>query len=446
MANLYPPGPQPKLWGMNIVMQFRSDTVHYLKHLADTFDSDIVHYQLGPQHAYMIKHPDLIRAVLVTNAKKVVKWKRQKEIFGKFDGDGLVNSDGDFWRRQRKMVQPAFHSQRIGAYAEVMTRYTLDRLLKWQAGQTVNVGHEMALITRDIVAKTLFNSDVSAETERIGDCIQLIQVMAFRDMGAIIPVPDWLPLPNRRQERAAMQDLDQIIRRIIRERREAGRDEGDLLSMLLQATDESGHGMTDTQARDEAMTLFIAGHETTATALAWTYYLLATHPEVEAKLLAEVDALGGRPPGLSDLANLRYGGMVVKEAMRLYPPTYFFPREVAEDFELGGYLMRPGDIIHLVPYVTHRDSRWWDEPEMFRPERFTPEAEAARPDYAYFPFGGGPRVCIGNSFAMMEMQLILAAIAQRYRLRLAEGQGQPLVEPLIVLQPKGGIQLRVEPR
>jgi cytochrome P450 len=443
MANKYPPGPKAGVMGMNIIAGFKKNPLAFLAELSD-YDPNLVSYPLGPTRGYLPTHPDIVHEVLVKKAKSFNKWYRQKQVFGKFDGDGLVNSDGDFWKRQRKMIQPAFHSKRISAYAQTMVDYTLLYVNRWQNGQTLNIGHEMSLITRDIVTKTLFNADVSAETERIGEIIQIIQDMSFREMSNLFSLPDWLP--HKRHERDAMRELDLIISRIITERRLSGEDYGDLLSMMLLAKDERGEGMSDKQVRDEAMTLFIAGHETTATTLAWLWYLVATHPEVEAKLFAEVHALGGRIPTFEDLPNLKYAAMVIKETMRLYPPTWMFPREAAETVEIGGYTLKKGDLIHLSMFNLHRDPRFWENPLDFDPERFAPGREEQIVPYSYFPFGGGPRVCIGNSFAMMEMQLIMAAVLSRYRLTLAEGQGEPELEPLIVLQPKEGIKLRVTSR
>ncbi|HEX2618922.1 MAG TPA: cytochrome P450, partial [Phototrophicaceae bacterium] len=315
----------------------------------------------------------------------------------------------------------------------------------WRQGDVVNIGQQMSHITRDIVTKTLFNADVSAESQRIGEIIQVLQEMAYREMTSLIVLPDWLP--HKRHEQQAMHEIDTIIHRIIAERRVSdNQDQGDLLSMLLLARDDNGQGMTDQEVRDEAMTLFIAGHETTATALTWAWYLIATHPEVEAKLLVEVDALGGKTLTFEDVPKLSYTLQIFKETMRLYPPTWILSRQVAEPTELNGYPIKSGSLVHMFPFVLHRDPRFFDQPLKFDPERFAPGREETITPYAYLPFGGGPRVCIGNSFAMMEVQLLMATILQRYRLTLVPGQGEPELEPLIVLQPKGGIHMQLEPR
>jgi cytochrome P450 len=436
MANRYPPGPSSRFFGLDLAQRLNSEPLELLTEMAQ-MQPDLLHYHIANMHIYLVKHPDLIHEVLVTQAKKFHKWQRQKQVFGKFDGNGLVNSDGEFWKRQRKMIQPAFHSQRISHYAKIMVDYTAKRIDQWEADKPLNIGQEMSLITRDIVTKALFNADVSAESLALGEAIRIIQHTATRDMGRPFLLPDWMP--GRSAMKAAIQTIDRVILRIISERRASGEDTGDLLSMLLMAKDDSGSGMSDKEARDEAVTLFIAGHETTATALAWIWYLIAAHPEVEAKLRAEIDALGDQPPTFADLPRLSYTQQIIKETMRLYPPTWLFPREAIEPIELGGYTLEKGSLVHLVPFIVQRDPRFFDAPLEFRPERFA--NEKAIPDYAYFPFGGGPRVCIGNSFTMMEMQLMIATILQRYEMALAPGQGEPEMLPLITLLPKDGIKM-----
>ena len=445
MTQQYPPGPTSRLFGLDIAKRFGDDPLAFAMELSK-YESDMIHIKVGPSHVYLIKHPDLVQEVLVKKASHFVKWDRQKQVFGKFDGNGLVNSDGDFWKRQRKMMQPAFHHNRIRNYADVMVDYTMRYMDEWQSGDEISMQEQLSYITRDIVTKTLFDADVSAETERIGEIMALVQDKAYREFKAPVMLPDWLPLAYKKREQEAIAELHSIMNRIIRERRDNFEDTGDLLSMLLLARDDEGKGMSDEQLRDEVTTLFIAGHETTATALAWALYLIATHPEVEARLLEEVDGLGGRKPSFDDLRQLTYTAQVIKETMRLYPPTWSFPRQVGEDVEIGGYQLRKNSLVQLYPYIMHRDPRWFDEPEQFNPDRFSPENEPDIPKYAYFPFGAGPRVCIGNSFAMMEMQLILATMLQRYRLSLAPSQGEPIAHPLIVLIPQGDVTLRITAR
>ena len=339
MAHRYPPGPTSRFFGLDLAQRFNTDPLALLTEMAQ-MQPDLLHYHIANVHIYLVKHPDLIHEVLVTQAKKFHKWQRQKQVLGKFDGDGLVNSDGEFWKRQRKMIQPAFHSKRIANYTQIMVDTTTRRINQWQTGAPIDIGHEMSLITRDIVTKALFNADVSAETQQLGEAIQVIQQTATRDMGTPFLLPDWMP--GHKQTREAIQVIDTTIGRIIRERRASQKDTGDLLSMLLMAVDDEGKGMTDKQARDEAVTLFIAGHETTATALAWVWYLIAAYPEVEAKLRAEIDALGDHAPTFADLPRLGYTQQIIKETLRLYPPTWLFPREAVEPIELGGYTLAKG--------------------------------------------------------------------------------------------------------
>jgi cytochrome P450 len=446
MTNHVPPGPKSAILGFDFAARFSRDPLTFLIEMTGRKDP-LIYLRMGPVHGYIANAPEIVHEVLVTKAKHFQKWAQQKRVFGKFDGDGLVNSDGEFWRRQRKLVQPAFHTKRIREYADVMVAFTQRQIATWQPGQPINVGEQMAYITRNIVTKTLFNSDVAAEQQRIGECIEHIQYMAFREMGLGQMIPDWVPFKYSTAEKQAMADLDALIHRFIRERRESGEDHGDLLSMLLMAEDDKGERMTDVQARDEAMTLFIAGYETTATALTWAWYLLGQHPEAMGLLLEEVDsALRGRLPTFEDLPKLRYTEWVIKEAMRLYPPTWMFPREVAEQVEIGGYPLKVGAMVYLIPYTMHRDSQLFPQAEAFMPERFAPDAPKPIPDFAYFPFGGGPRVCIGNAFAMMEMRLLLATIAQQFRLFPLPERPAAVPEALITLRPKGGLHMAPVPR
>lgn len=407
---------------------------------------DIAYWRFWPYNIYLISNPDLIHEVLVSKAKSFHKSPFYKTMLGKFMGDGLVVSDGEFWKRQRRLSQPAFHHKRIEAYATVMVDYTLAMLDQWQDNATYDIDHEMMRLTLSIVSKTLFDADVSGEETEVADALMVLQQISTEQGGALLPIPDWIPTPANRKRQGAIDALDRIVMRFITERRTSGQDTGDLLSMLLAATEEDGSGMTDKQVRDEAVTLFLAGHETTANALNWTWYLLAQHPEIEAALHAELDTvLAGRAPTFADLPALPYTHQVIKEAMRLYPPVWQLGRQAIEDVQIGQWTVPRDTLIFITPYVVHRDARWFEAPDSFRPERWTPEFEQQLPRYAYFPFGGGPRICIGNSFAMMEAALLLATIAQRYRLTLEPGQ---TIEPeaLITLRPRYGIRVRTQAR
>ena len=408
---------------------------------------DVVPVRLAAQRGLLIYHPDAIEEVLVTRARDFVKSPGIRFLRSLL-GEGLFLSEGDLWLRQRRLMQPAFHRQRIAAYGDIMATYGARRAAGWQEGTVLDIHTEMVAVTRDIVAKTLFDADVSEEAEVIGEASHFLTEYFGKRLGSLLQlVPPWLPTPANVRMRRTVRRLDAIVSRMIGDRRRAPGERADLLSLLLAARDaDDGSRMTDRQVRDEVMTLFLAGHETTAVALSWTWYLLAQHPEVDARLAAEVRAvLGGRPPAAADLPELRYADMVVKEAMRLYPPAYGIARQVARPTEVAGQPMQPGAFVIMPTWVVHRDARWFDAPEEFRPERWGGDGARGLPRFAYFPFGGGPRQCIGNGFATMEAILVLAAIAQRFRLTLAPGQSV-VPAPYITLRPEPGIRVRLERR
>lgn len=441
----HPPSPERKPFVGHLTM-FRRDPLRFLLDSAGEY-GDIVYLKFGPQTVYLLNHPDYIKDVLVTNNRNFVK-SRGLEMAKKFLGESLLTSEGEFHRRQRRLAQPAFHRQRINGYAAVMTHYAARTRQGWRSGETLDIWQEMMRLTLAIVGKTLFDADVEAEAPEIGAALTNVMQLFERITNPFGGLLDKLPLPGNFRWLKAKQRLDSTIYRIINERRAAGVDRGDLLSMLLLAQDEEGDGgsMTDVQLRDEAMTLFVAGHETTANALTWTWYLLSQHPEVEAKLHEEVDAvLAGKLPTADDVARLRYTEMVFAESMRLYPPAWTLGRRVLNDYDAGGYVVPAGSIVLMSQWVMHHDPRYYPEPFRFDPERWIPEAREARPKFSYFPFGGGPRVCIGEQFAWMEGALLIAVIAQQWKMRLAPDQ---LVEPkaMITLRPRYGMRMIVEAR
>jgi cytochrome P450 len=366
----------------------------------------------------------------------------------RFLGEGLLTSEGEFHRRQRRLSQPAFHRQRMNAYAEVMARSGAITRDRWQTGETVDIAQEMMRVTLAIVGKTLFDADVESEAAEIRRALTDIMLLFDRITSPFPNLLMKLPLPSNFRFLKAKKRLDATIYRIINEHRASGTDRGDLLSMLLMAQDEEGDGggMTDVQLRDEAMTIFLAGHETTANALAWTWYLLAQHPEVEARLHQEIDAqLEGRLPDADDFARLKYTEKVFAEAMRLYPPAWAMGRQALSDYPIDKYIVPAGSIILMSPWVMHHDPRYYPDPFKFDPERWTPPAREARPKFSYFPFGGGPRVCIGEGFAWMEGVLLIATIAQHWSMRLAAGEKvEP--KPMITLRPRGGMRMTLERR
>ncbi len=400
----------------------------------------------GPITFYTVTDPELMHDILVRQVDKFAKSSVVKDAFGAFLGNGLLTSDGDFWKRQRKLAQPAFHARRIEGYGDVMVDYTRQMLDSWTSGETLYLDREMMKLTLAIVAKTLFDADVSGEAEHVGVLMNDLLDATNERIIAALRLPDWVPTPHRARVQKSVAELDAILERIIRERRAANHDRGDLLSMLLLAQDDEGKGMSDRQLRDEMMTIFLAGHETTAMALSWTWYLLSQNLDVLVKLQDEIDTvLAGRAPTVADLAHLPYTEMVVKESMRLYPPAPGISRSPVEDVQLGGYTVPKGALFLMSIWAMQRDERLFPQPEAFQPERFAPEREKTIPRYAYMPFGGGPRICIGNSFALMEARLILATMTQRFDFRLKPDQ-QVEPEMLVTVRPKHGLQMQVMSR
>ncbi|MFN7210204.1 MAG: cytochrome P450 [Aggregatilineales bacterium] len=439
-----PNGPVFPLWTVRLMqaMPFRTrpDTLQFAVETARQYGS-FACVRVGNRLLFQISEPELAHQVLVTHADKFHKDDIMNRALRPILGNGLLLSEDDFWRKQRKLAQPAFHHKRIESYAGAMVEETQRALAAWQTDQPFDVLPEMTQLALRIVARTLFSADVSAAAARISPLVTILLEAANNRISVFTTLHDLLIQATNRQERAALQEIDALLGRIIAERRAEGTDRGDLLSMLLAATDEDGYGMSDQQLRDEVITIFLAGHETTAVTLAWTWALLAQNPEAEAKLWAELDGvLGGKPPTLADLPNLPYTEMVIKEAMRLYPPAGGIPRMALTDVPLGEYVVPKGSNVFISTYVMHRDPRYFPEPERFLPERFSREREADILRYAYLPFGGGPRICIGNTFAMLEARLLLATIAQRFRLSLVKGH--PIVpEQLFTIRPKYGVKV-----
>jgi cytochrome P450 len=437
-ATMKVPGPKGHLL-VGMLPEFRKDPPGFLEKMARQH-GDVVYIPLGRQHIYCISHPDAIRHVLVTHQNKFKK-SRMLERARVLLGDGLLTSEGQHHRRQRRLVQPAFHRDRLAGYGAVMVDRAALVRDQWQSGQPFDVLQEMMRLTLAIVAKTLFSTEVDSEADEIG--VALTEVFSLFEI-ILMPFSELLerlPLPAVRRFKRARQRLDATIYRLIAERRASGNDAGDLLSMLLLAQDEDGSGgMNDEQVRDEALTLFLAGHETTADALTWTWYLLSQNPQAEAAFHAELDrVLEGRLPSFEDLPRLRYTESVFAEALRLYPPAWGIGRRALEDYPIGDFVIPKRSVVLMSPYVVHRDPRWFSDPLTFRPERWSVE-DPARPKFAYFPFGGGARVCIGERFAWMEGTLLLAAIGQRWRLRL-EPAHRVERHARITLRPKHGMRM-----
>lgn len=405
---------------------------------------DIVCLRFFHIRTYLVLHPDLIEDVLVNNAAKFIKGRvlrANRHIFG----NGLLTSEGDFWLRQRRMMQPAFHRARIANYASTMTACATQLLETWKPGVPIDLHDEMMGLTLQIVGKTLFNADVERDAPQVGETLHVL-LEYTADFRRLVMTPKWLPTRRNLQAKRAVRQLTEIIDRIIEQRRQSRDDAGDLLSLLIQAQDEDGSRMTTQQLRDEALTLFLAGHETTASSLSWTWWLLTQNPQVEEKLHTELDSvLNGRTPTLEDLPRLTYTSHVLSESMRLYPPAWAIARLAIADHELAGYPVPKGTGIAAVPWVVHRDPRWYDNPEQFIPERWEGDLLKKNPRFAYFPFSFGARQCIGNSFALMEANLVLATIAQQFSFHLLP---QREVVPLasITLRPRRGIHVVPERR
>jgi len=404
--------------------KFKRNTLQTFVDLARQH-GDLVCFR-GLWTSFMLIDPQHVEYVLQMNSRNYRKGKNYKELAAA-TGNGLFVSEGDVWRRQRRLAQPAFHRQKIASFAKIMTDSCEAMLERWQPlaerGATVEVDAEMLRLTLGIVGKALFSRDLSDESDTMNQSFEIIRKHTTKRIMSILKFPASFPTAQNRRFRQAVANAEQVVYDLIAERRHgAGND--DLLSLLMAARDEeTGEGLSDQELRDQALTIIGAGYETTTQALAWTWYLLAKHPEIENKLHAEIEhVLRGRTPTFEDLPNLKYTLMVFQEAMRLYPPIWMLTRAAIEADEIGGYRVPANSEILLLPYITHRHPKYWEQPEDFNPEHFTPEKVAARPRFAYFPFGAGARQCIGNNFALMEAQLIIATVAQKYLLRLADEQ------------------------
>ncbi|MDQ3606818.1 MAG: cytochrome P450 [Gemmatimonadota bacterium] len=441
---LRPPGPKgvPLLGNLP---DFGRDTLGFLTQCAREY-GDIVSLRLGGWPTLLISHPEFAEYVLVKHHRNFVKntffWRHVRRLFG----TGLLTNEGDSWLSQRRLAAPAFHTQRLNSYAEVMVGYTERMLEQWSDGEVRDLHEDMMGLTMRIAAKTLFDADVTEDVEEVDRAVEAVLHEIAARFRRPVFVPDLVPIPGNIRYLRGIRRLDALVTRVIRSRMASGEDRGDLLSMLLAARDDDGRGMSEQQLRDEVITLFLAGHETTALTLSWTWHLLTQHPAVEAKLAAEVEeVVGERSPRLEELPSLTYTEQVVKESMRLYPPAWAIGREAVEACEIGGYPVPAGTTILISPWVIHRDPRFFDRPEEFLPERWSNGFEKDLPRFAYLPFGGGPRICIGNRFAMMEAVLLLATITRCFRL-----VGQPdhpvVPYPTITLRPEGGVRVKVARR
>jgi cytochrome P450 len=405
---------------------------------------DVVGWRLGPVAFYQLTHPDQIHDVLVLKARNFRKPERLRQVFGRFQGSGLFLSEGQDWVKQRQRLQPAFQPSRMRSLATTITQCAVDTFNRWGGHAEVDFQEEMKQVAFGVARRALFSSCSDEAAERLGAAAAVIQKWSIRELTAFFTMPRWLPLWGDQETRRAINVVRSLMWPIIAERGSAARSHDDMLDHLVATGDtESDRNRLDKrQIQDELVTLLFAGYETSGIAMTWAGLLLATHPDTQERLSEEVrGALGGRIPDLDDLPRLRGVEMAFKEAMRLFPPVYFFSREVVKTVEVAGCTMRPGAQVFLSPFLTHRDPRWFPNPTVFDPWRFSAENERNLPACAWFPFGAGPRACIGRGFALLEGTLVLAILLQRYRLEPAPGQSEPSPECQFTLHPKGGVRL-----
>jgi cytochrome P450 len=409
---------------------------------------DVTCFRVGPLRFISVADPELAQHVLVKNHRNYVK-SRSYEGLRLVLGNGLVTSEGEHWRKQRKLAQPAFHRQRLAALADVMAQCVDECLAAWDARTRrgtaeIDVHHEMMQLTLRIVGRTLFGTDLGRDLGALGPVITTCMYKANDYAESIVRLPLWLPTPSNVRFARAKRVLDDIVHRIIDERRRSGQERDDVLGMLMAATDESGtERMSNEDLRDEVMTLFLAGHETIATTMSWTWLLLHQHPHVAARVRQEaLEVLGGRPPGFDDLPRLAYTGQVIDESMRVRPPVWMVERAALEEDRLGPWRVPPRTIVAVSPWIMHQNPALWSDPLRFDPDRFAPERAEARPKHAFLPFGAGPRICIGNHFALMEAKIILATVIQRYTIEVHRPE-RVGIDPRVTLRPKGGMPGRL---
>ena len=448
-ADLPPGPPEPPVVGQSF--RYLRNPVGLMQEAA-TY-GDLATMSVKPALVYLVSHPELIRQLFVVNHPSVGRG-RMTLTLQYLMGMGLVTADGPLHLRQRRLMQPQFHHRRIQSYGEIMSDFTLRHQQRWRDGDRIDLSAEMSELTLHVVVKALFDLDLPDTVRRIGEAFELSNDYIKSRDNQPPPVRRLfhrLPLPFTRRFKRGLAYLDATVYDLIEQRRQSGLEGNDLLSMLLNVRDDEAESaedavMTDQQVRDEVITLFAAGHETTAVALTWTWYLLATHPDVQARFHAELDeVIGDRPPTPEDLPNLTLTDQILTESMRLYPPIWSTGRMTFEPIELGGYRIPAGAALVAPQLIIHRDPRWFEEPLEFRPERWTPEFRENLPRFAYYPFGGGPRLCIGEGFAWMEAKLLLAALGQRWGMQHDANQAIEL-QPLVSLRPKGGMPMRVERR
>ena len=439
-----PPGPRDRFFGLSLLRHMQRDYLGFFHNAQKTY-GDTIYMLVAGRDTYSFMHPDQIREVLVDKASSFIRYKRHMEVLSELHGQSVLITEGDTWRKQRRTLQPGFSPKRFEGYAVQMIESAGSVLDQLPGDVPLDFEHAMNLMAMDVILRTMFSATTPADAAGIEHAVRLLSQTAYREMFQPASLPDWLPLPAQRAKRKAIKLLDDLIWSHIKSRRASGEARGDLLGMLLTATDSEGDAslMSDKEVRDQLMTIFLAGHETTASGLTWAGWVLASHPQIAEKVSAEVDdELQGRTPDFLDLARLPYLGQVIKETLRLYSPAPgVFMRSATADVQIGQWLVPKGALVSILSTVPQRDPRCFPDPERFDPDRFAPEAAKLIPRGAYFPFGTGPRVCIGNSFATMEMTLIVAMLLQRYQLKPAPGQQQPGLHLQVTMRPEGGMRL-----
>lgn len=456
MARQHPPGPPNYLAPFALtyrhLIQLWRRPLEFVTELKRKY-GPVVFYRVFGVRLYSVNDPELIHDVLVTQKQKFLKTERHMGTIRQMVGNGILTSNGDFWLRQRRMLQKAFSPQKLTGYADGMVDQTEMLLEGWNAmgeDAKVDITLEMTRLTLGIATRAFFGEQPRQRAEVLARANQGISEAFAREMLSVFRFPDWLPTPAKKTKRRSIRDYRNEVTDLIREKRESNVETDDLLSAVLNAVDDEGDGtgMSDEQARDELLTIYIAGHHTTSVALSWTFYLLSKHPEIERRVLEEVrQVVGQRRITLRDLPQLKYTEMVIKESLRLYPPAYvLFAREALEDVDLGGHWIKKGGWVYMYPYVVHRDPENFENPETFDPERFSPERINSIPKHAYIPFGAGPHVCIGERFAMMEFMLVVPTILQKYAMDIEPGHENAQNLPLLANHIKGGLPVRLRRR
>lgn len=417
--------------GLDHARAFREEPIPFALRLHKEF-GDVVYMKIGPVDWFMLNHPDFVKEVLVTRAKEFGKSEQFKRILRSVDGNGLVVSEGEFWLKQRRTIQPTFAHDKISHYAEVITAKVNAHIAGWKPGAELNIADEMTNLTLKIAARIFLGVDVEGRETELANAVTTVSKAMYREFTGVLPVPDWVPIPSKIEKQQAIATLDRLCEEGVRTQR-AKPSSDTMLSLLVRARDTEGSGeeMPHEQIISEAKTMFNAGHDSTAAGLSWAWYLLIQNQQSYEHLCKE---------------GSEFATLVAKEALRLYPPAWLIPRQAMHDTELGGYSIPKGSYVNLFAFVIQRDPRFFDEPEKFIPDRFSPNHGTEHHPFAWFPFGAGPRTCIGRDFALMEMQIILTLISQKFRFELAPGQGEVQMNPLISLEPKDGIRVIAIPR